>query len=535
MDFSSHNPTTSNALNLAARRNDVNAVRSLLQKINPNCVDNRGWTCLHEAADKDNYECLLLILEHPDCRPLAETHEGHTALYIACRKKRSIKTIKALLDSVPDIANYGSNESVTPLHIASGQGRTFLIQLLLDYGALINVQDFDGDTPLHDAAMKSEREAVEVLLHAGADPEIKNDPNLFTPFHLACGHGCIDTVKTMFPYVTDINMLSAAGESPLMVAVRGASEEVVSFLLENKADLLIRNVENQSALDMSLALGYIPVFKMLLSATPKQHISSNIMLYACKPHYFKTEILEALLYHNDLGPEFFDFIESFHVTLETIGNLEPFYLTNAPLNSYLNICEYIYNQSPEKFREFFYLFLSRGVSVDAIDINECPPLVYIHYSGHTNSFPEVFKILREHDCNVDYCSARTCTDKDNCVPDAFIASLTSDAETAPYMLPYSLHCDPATLLKFAFDNGIGNRLSLQLQAKIISMIDESYEGVFAEHISNLVPSLRHICRLKIRSILRNRKGGVKSTKEFFVILDNLPLPPLVKNYLRYAN
>ncbi|XP_053608424.1 ankyrin repeat and SOCS box protein 3-like [Plodia interpunctella] len=534
MDFSSHNPTTSNALNLAARNNNVRAVRSLLKKMNPNCVDNRGWTCLHEAADRDSYESLLLILKHPDCRPLAETYEGHTALYLACRRKCSIRTIKALLDSADDIANYGSTESVTPLHIASEQGRVELIQLLLDYDAMINVQDFDGDTPLHDAAMATEHEAVAILLHAGADPDIKNDPNYFTPFHLACSKGCIQTVKNILPYITDINHLTVGGDSPLMSAVYGCSDEIVQLLLENKADPHLRNEDNQTVLDMALSYGYISIFKTLLSVTKKEHISPNIILHACKPHCFNLEILEALLYHKDIGPEFFDFIEPFHVFLERIGDLMPFYLTNAPLNSYLNICEYIYNQSPETFKKYFYLFLSRGVGVNAIDINECPPIVYIHYCGHSTSFPHVFEILIEHGCNVDYCTARSCTDKDKCVPDAFLASLTSDPRTVLHMLPYSLHCDPGALLEFAFKNGVGNRISLQVQTRLMCMIDESYESIYADHLCYLVPSLRHLSRLKIRSVLRNRKGGVKSTKEFLDLLNILPIPPLLKNYLRFV-
>lgn len=75
---------------------------------------------------------------------------------------------------------------------------------------------------------------------------------------------------------------------------------------------------------------------------------------------------------------------------------------------------------------------------------------------------QVFHILREHDCNVDYCSSTSCEDKNKCVPDAFIASLSSDPETAPIMLQYSLQCEPGSLLLFAYDNGIANRMSLQV-------------------------------------------------------------------------
>ncbi|KAL0829228.1 hypothetical protein ABMA28_004055 [Loxostege sticticalis] len=532
MDFSSHNPNTSNALSLAARRNDVQAVQRLLKKINPNCIDNRGWTCLHEAADSDSYESLVTILNDPKCRPLAETHEGHTALYLACRRRCSLKIIKTLLDEIKDIANYGSLENVTPLHVASGQGRVELIQLLIEYGAIIDVQDFDGDTPLHDAALATQHETVEVLLHAGADPSIKNESNFLTPFHLACSKGCYRTVKNMYSFICDINQLSAGDESPLMLAIRGGCEDVVRFLLENGADPSLKNENGQTALDIALNLGYSKLFEIILSVSDKANINPSIILHACKPHLFKLEILKGLLNFN-LGPDFFDFIEQFHVFLEEIGGIRPVYLTNAPLNSYLNICEYIYNQSPEKFREFFYLFLLRGVAVDAININECPPLVYIHYSMHSACFTEVFHILREHDCNVDYCSSTSCEDKNKCVPDAFIASLSSDPETAPIMLQYSLQCEPGSLLLFAYDNGIANRMSLQVQQQLISMIHDNFEGITAENLSYVVPSLRHLCRLKVRYALRNKKGGVKSTKQFLEIIKSLPIPVALKNYLHY--
>ncbi|XP_059045138.1 ankyrin-1-like [Achroia grisella] len=531
MDFSSHNPRTSNSLNLAARNNDIEVVRTLLKKMNPNCTDNRGWTCLHEAANKDSYDSLLLILKHPDCRPLAETHEGHTPLYLACRRQCSLLTIKALLDSANDIVNYGSTEGVTPLHIASGQGRVELIQLLLEYGASINVQDFDGDTPLHDAALAAQHEAVTILLHAGADPEIKNGPSLLTAFHLACCKGSFETVQNILPFMTEVNELAAAGESPLMSAVKGCNDDVIRFLLENGADPHIRNVYNQSALDMALNFGYISIFKMLLVVTDKQQINSNIIVNACKPHYFKFEILEALLNY-DLGPDFFDFIEPFHVTLEEIGDHKPFYLTNAPLNSYLNICEYIYNQSPDKFREFFYLFLMRGVGVNAFNIGECPPLVYIHYCIHAGCFVEVFQILVENGLDVDYCSSTTTVAKSLCVPDAFLASLSSDLDTASYMIPYSLNVDPETFLQFACDNGVAGRISLQAQKKLVSLIDDNNEMVYVEQLPYLVPPLRHLCRIKIRSVFRNRRD-IKSTKEFHNNLNHLPLPPALKKYLTY--
>ncbi|XP_052742194.1 poly [ADP-ribose] polymerase tankyrase-2 [Bicyclus anynana] len=540
MDFSSLNPLSSNSLNLAARNNDVQMVKKLLKKKNPNCVDNRGWTCLHEAAAKDSYESLLLILKHEDIRPLAETHEGHTALYLACRYKSSIQTIQALLDSVPDIANYGSTENVTPLHVCSAEGRLEVMQLLIDYGAMCDVQDFSGDTPLHDAADCTQYDAVSFLLHAGANPEIRNESN-YTPFHLACNKGCYKTMHRIYPFISDINAVTVNGDSPLILATQGCSDEIVQFLLEKGADPHIRSKVGELALTAALNIGNSSGFKILLAVTDLSKISKNIILTACNPNFFKMEIVESLLRH-DLGPEFFDFYEKFHVQLESIGEFRPKYLTNAPINSYLSICEYIHYKAREKFKEFFYLFLIRGVSVDAIDVNECPPLVYIHYCLHANVFEEVLKIFREHGCNVDYCSMlhpytnyMPFLDKNMYMPDAIFASLTADPTTLPLMLVHSLHCDPEYVLSFANKNDMLGRIPHYVQVQLVSMI-----GVNHAHLTPLeslvfMPlPLKHLCRQRIRSSLRSSyNNSLKTTNQFYALLDQLIIPRILKNYLRF--
>lgn len=387
MDFSAFNPLSSNSLNLAARSNDVASVERLLKKSNPNCVDNRGWTCLHEAAFNDCLECLHLILKHPDCRPLSETYEGHTALYLACRRLCSIKIIKALLENVEDIANFASTEMVSPLHVVSSQGRTEVVQLLLEYGAMIDVQDFDGDTPLHDAAFATQHEVVKHLLHAGADAERRNEA-LYTPLHLACFKGCLQTVMALHPFVCDINQITGNGETPLLLATQNGSVEVVKYLLENKADPHIANLDGELPLKSALIFGHSEVFKQLLPVTDIAQINRDIVLLACKPHYFNMDIVSSLL-ESDLGPQFFNVTEKFHVTLEKLCDVRPSYLKSAPLNSFLHISEYVYNQSEELFKRIFALFLLRGVAVDALYIDECPPLVYIHYCEHSNCFEEV--------------------------------------------------------------------------------------------------------------------------------------------------
>jgi cytohesin len=49
-----------------------------------------------------------------------------------------------------------------------------LTQLLLEHGADPNIQQQDGDTPLHVAAFRGDVEATQLLLSYGAKVDIKN-------------------------------------------------------------------------------------------------------------------------------------------------------------------------------------------------------------------------------------------------------------------------------------------------------------------------------------------------------------------------
>lgn len=73
-------------------------------------------------------------------------------------------TVCQLLDSLKGafIINESDGGGLTPLHIASQQGHTRVIQLLLARGALLH-RDHHGRNPLHLAAMSGYTQTVELL------------------------------------------------------------------------------------------------------------------------------------------------------------------------------------------------------------------------------------------------------------------------------------------------------------------------------------------------------------------------------------
>ena len=59
-------------------------------------------------------------------------------------------------------------EGRTPLHIASWQGHTAMVELLLRYNADVNATDREQRTPLQSAAWQGHERVVWLLLKAGA-------------------------------------------------------------------------------------------------------------------------------------------------------------------------------------------------------------------------------------------------------------------------------------------------------------------------------------------------------------------------------
>ena len=64
--------------------------------------------------------------------------------------------------------NVNSEYNQTPLHTASLNGRTPIVKLLIDSGALVNSADKIGFTPLHMAAQEGHLDIAQLLVNSGA-------------------------------------------------------------------------------------------------------------------------------------------------------------------------------------------------------------------------------------------------------------------------------------------------------------------------------------------------------------------------------
>jgi transient receptor potential cation channel subfamily A member 1 len=100
--------------------------------------DNTGCSPLHYASREGHIRSLENLIRLGACINL-KNNNNESPLHFAARYGR-YNTVKQLLDSEKGtfIINECDGEGLTPLHIASQQGHTRVVQLLLNRGALLH-------------------------------------------------------------------------------------------------------------------------------------------------------------------------------------------------------------------------------------------------------------------------------------------------------------------------------------------------------------------------------------------------------------
>lgn len=130
-----------------------------------------GGTPLYSAVSNNNKEIVQMLLEAgADSNQKAQGK--YYPLIRACDKYRPNLEIINLLFEYGADPNIQDNDGNTPLHIAVENASSEIIELLISKGADPNIQDNIGNTPLH---IPANYKIQELLIKHGADETIKNN------------------------------------------------------------------------------------------------------------------------------------------------------------------------------------------------------------------------------------------------------------------------------------------------------------------------------------------------------------------------
>ncbi|CAJ0929924.1 unnamed protein product [Ranitomeya imitator] len=140
-------------------------------------ADQYGNTLLHYAAHADNVDDVRRLIQH-GYSVLSQNARGLTPLHMAAFGG-NVRTLEMLLSSQPNnVINITSIKDSTLLHEAVCGKSIETVNLLIEKGADTNLQDQEGNTPLHLAAHlvppSLSSAMCQALLKGGSNPNIKN-------------------------------------------------------------------------------------------------------------------------------------------------------------------------------------------------------------------------------------------------------------------------------------------------------------------------------------------------------------------------
>lgn len=108
-------------------------------------ADANGWTPLHYAVHEDFPDCIRELLSHDDVRDSQDAH-GQTALMLAVSGGH-VDFTAMLAAHAPATMSVVDATGNTPLHRASYDGNTKVVQTLIETGAPLEAKT-DDQTPL---------------------------------------------------------------------------------------------------------------------------------------------------------------------------------------------------------------------------------------------------------------------------------------------------------------------------------------------------------------------------------------------------
>ncbi|KAI9505541.1 hypothetical protein BX070DRAFT_87973 [Coemansia spiralis] len=256
-----------------AAKDDCSVCRKLLLRgAAIDKADLHGLTAVHAASKHANLETLRLLLNPPARSHFhddTETEDGSTIL-----EDPESQFLRQLMSPFPNINSTTLHSHLTPLHQAVMSDNIDAVCLLLDNGANTSITNSRNLTPLEICS----NEDIARLLTDRAKIQraaLVRDKAGQTKLHRACSAGDLGQTIKFICQGADINMKDNAGWTSLHEAALEGHNDVVVELLRRGADFAARGFGGDTPLHDACANGHVDVVRSLLAAGADIHIKNN--------------------------------------------------------------------------------------------------------------------------------------------------------------------------------------------------------------------------------------------------------------------
>lgn len=106
--------------------------------------------------------------------PAGPKEVNYKPIHSAIRWNKPIDEIEKLLDCIEAVNSEDTSNGNRPIHIAAQNGHFATLEMLINKGADVNVQNQKGNTPIHMAVGYDYYECAMLLIQAKGDPLLPN-------------------------------------------------------------------------------------------------------------------------------------------------------------------------------------------------------------------------------------------------------------------------------------------------------------------------------------------------------------------------
>ncbi|KAJ8355467.1 hypothetical protein SKAU_G00182610 [Synaphobranchus kaupii] len=175
----------------------------------------------------------------------------HLATYLNCPP-----VVRGLLQKQASL-DLQDQEGNTPLHLACERGRTDCATEMSSHtpprqlSDVMEMQNWGGQTCLHLATQRRNHRMVKLLLKKGAKLNIQDGTSGKTALHMAVELHDVELVKLLLNKGANVDAAMFNGCTPLHLAVGRQNVDVTLVLCRSGADQMLKNMEDETALDLA--------------------------------------------------------------------------------------------------------------------------------------------------------------------------------------------------------------------------------------------------------------------------------------------
>ncbi|KAK2716435.1 hypothetical protein QYM36_010851 [Artemia franciscana] len=266
-------------LQLAVSQSREDIIRFLLsRKPDVNILWN-GQTLLHTAAARQGGSSLnivRLVLHHNKDLKLKPNNEGQMPIHLAI-ENGNFNVVKELLQTHSEfqVTKECGSKCDTPLHLAARRKDLEMAKILLEFGAIVDARNKDGQAALHIAASGGDESLVRVLHSHHANPNL-SDKEDRTPLHLAAENGRTTVVEVLADrYKASLLERTKDGSTLLHVASLNGHPETALMLLKKGVPLHMPNKSGARSIHTAAKLGHVAVVQTLIQRGEQVDTTTN--------------------------------------------------------------------------------------------------------------------------------------------------------------------------------------------------------------------------------------------------------------------